>query len=159
MSDETAQYAVVDSPVGHIRFSVNDNGELCRVDFVSRDTRLRPPGSGRLQSAQDALLGYFDNPRSRADVRISLGGTRFQRRVWRALREIPPGQTRTYGELARRLHSSPRAIGQACKANPVSLLVPCHRVVSAGGPGGYGGAVGGSRLRIKTWLLEHERRK
>jgi methylated-DNA-[protein]-cysteine S-methyltransferase len=156
MGKETHQYAVMDSPVGRIRLAVDDRGELCRLDFVSPSTGLHVAQSRHMKAVQKALLAYFDNPGCATDVSVSLQGTRFQKRVWRALQQIPPGQTRTYGDLARRLRTSPRAVGQACKANPVSVLVPCHRVVSAGGMGGYGGAVAGGRMKIKQWLLEHE---
>ena len=64
---------------------------------------------------------------------------------------------RTYGELAKLLNSSARAVGGACRANPISLVIPCHRVVASNGLGGYGGATAGKRLAIKQWLLEHER--
>jgi len=159
MSEQVNQYAVMESPVGRIRLAVDDKGELCRLDFVSPSTRLRAPESRYLKTVQKALRDYFETPSRFTGVSISLEGTRFQKRVWDALQQIPPGQTRTYGELARRLHTSPRAVGQACKANPVSVVVPCHRVVSAEGMGGYGGAVAGSRMRIKRWLLEHEKHR
>lgn len=157
MKAQENQYAVVDSPVGRIRLAVDEQGELCQLDFVSSSTHLSAPRSGALKVASRELLTYFADPRRAGNVTISLHGTPFQQRVWRALRQIPPGQTRTYGDLARRLRTSPRAVGQACKANPVSVLVPCHRVVSSGGMGGYGGAVAGKRMKIKKWLLEHER--
>lgn len=156
MVKETHHYAVIDSPVGRIRFAVDARGELCRLDFMSPSTRLRKPESAHMKAVEKALQTYFDNPGRAADVRVALQGTGFQKRVWRALQQIPPGQTRTYGDLARRLRTSPRAVGRACKANPVSVLVPCHRVVGARGMGGYGGAVAGSRMKIKQWLLEHE---
>ncbi|MBK1727179.1 hypothetical protein CKO13_09135 [Halorhodospira neutriphila] len=74
-----------------------------------------------------------------------------------ALLELPVGQTVTYGALARRLGSSARAVGAGCRANPLPLLVPCHRVVAAGGPGGYAGARAGPLAAFKAWLLERER--
>jgi methylated-DNA-[protein]-cysteine S-methyltransferase len=69
---------------------------------------------------------------------------------------IPPGEVRTYGALARKLRSSARAVGNACRANPVPMVVPCHRVVGATGLGGYMGAFTGDPLAIKEWLLRHE---
>lgn len=88
-------------------------------------------------------------------------GTEHARRVWRALCAIPVGETRSYGQIAREIDSSPRAVGQACKANPWPLFIPCHRVVSASpsgraGVGGYAGDVGGALAGIKVWLLAHE---
>ncbi|MCP4042152.1 MAG: MGMT family protein, partial [Gammaproteobacteria bacterium] len=83
-------------------------------------------------------------------------GTDHQLRVWNALGEIPPGETMTYGELARHLGSGPRAVGNACRSNPVPIVVPCHRVVSATGLGGFMGDTAGEPMAIKSWLLRHE---
>jgi methylated-DNA-[protein]-cysteine S-methyltransferase len=89
-------------------------------------------------------------------------GSEHARRVWRALCRIPVGETRTYGEIAREIGSSPRAVGQACRANPWPLFVPCHRVVPGRGArtpttaGAYAGQVEGPLAGIKVWLLEHE---
>jgi methylated-DNA-[protein]-cysteine S-methyltransferase len=87
-------------------------------------------------------------------------GTPFQRRVWRKCREIPRGRTRTYGELARALglaKGGARAVGQALRRNPLPILVPCHRVVSAAGLGGYAGTTEGALAKVKRTLLELER--
>jgi methylated-DNA-[protein]-cysteine S-methyltransferase len=88
-------------------------------------------------------------------------GSAHARRVWRALCAIPVGETRSYGEIARAIGSSPRAVGQACRANPWPLFVPCHRVVPASGigsasAGGYAGQRDGPLAHIKAWLLAHE---
>ena len=104
----------------------------------------------------EQLRRYFAEPHSQFEVNMQNQGTAYQRRVWQALQRIPAGQTRTYGELARQLHSSPRAVGNACRQNPVPLLVPCHRVVAATGPGGFGGETQGKRVAMKRWLLAHE---
>ena len=86
-------------------------------------------------------------------------GTAFQRRVWEQISAIPNHQTRTYGELAIALRNAPRAVGQACGANPFPLIVPCHRVIAAGGGlGGFSRQRGGFLLDIKRWLLAHEGR-
>ncbi len=99
---------------------------------------------------------YFQDPSRRIDLRCTLSGTPFQRRVWRLIAAIPPGRTRTYGELAAVLGSSARAVGGACRANPCPLVVPCHRVVARHGLGGFAGDRGGRLLDIKRWLLAHE---
>ncbi|HKQ31176.1 MAG TPA: methylated-DNA--[protein]-cysteine S-methyltransferase, partial [Burkholderiales bacterium] len=103
------------------------------------------------------LTAYFRNPRIRFDLRLRLDGTPFQKKVWRAMRRIPSGRVMSYGELAHRLKSSPRAIGNACRRNPIPIVVPCHRVVAVGGDGGFMGKRGGRPLVIKRWLLAHER--
>ena len=88
------------------------------------------------------------------DLPLSPQGTKFQQRVWDLLRKIPYGTTTTYGELAHQLHSSPRAVGTAVGLNPISIIIPCHRVIGANGQlTGYAGGI-----ERKTWLLEHEKR-
>ncbi|MEO5333313.1 MAG: methylated-DNA--[protein]-cysteine S-methyltransferase [Magnetococcus sp. YQC-5] len=84
---------------------------------------------------------------------LSPQGTPFQRRVWALLREIPLGQIETYGSLARRLQTSPRAVGHALACNPIPILIPCHRVLAAHGLGGYSGAGG---VMGKRFLLDLE---
>ena len=101
---------------------------------------------------------YLENPRFEFDLPLRLSGTHHRLAVWEAMQRIPAGTVRTYGELARDLGSSARAVGGACGANPIPLVVPCHRIVAAGG--GIGGFIGareeGFELGIKRWLLEHE---
>lgn len=104
----------------------------------------------------DQLDAYFRDCSHSFDLSIELRGTPFQLRVWQALRRIAPGQTRTYGDLARELGTSPRALGGACRANPCPIVFPCHRVVAVGGLGGFAGDTSGRKLAIKRWLLEHE---
>ena len=84
-------------------------------------------------------------------------GTPFQRRVWQYLQSIPMGTTQSYGHVAKALNSSARAVGNACRANPFLLVVPCHRVVKSTGIGGFGGKVDGEAIAIKQWLLAHEK--
>ncbi len=103
-----------------------------------------------------ALDRYFRDGRAGLDLPLAPAGTPFQHRVWQALRAIPPGSTRTYGELARELGTSARAIGGACRANPCLIAVPCHRVVARDSLGGFAGERGGKRLAVKRWLLRHE---
>ncbi|MDX2163823.1 MAG: MGMT family protein [Gammaproteobacteria bacterium] len=91
-------------------------------------------------------------------IQISnLNGTDFQKRVWAELLKIPPGKTVTYSDLAKKLHSHPRAIGQACKANPLPVTIPCHRVVGKNNLGGYFGETQGKLLRRKQALLNAEK--
>ncbi len=91
-----------------------------------------------------------------ARITLAPQGTPFQQQVWRMLLRIPWGQTQTYGALAAVLPSAAQAVGQACKANPIAVLIPCHRVVAVSGLGGYGGAQGGGDWERKGWLLRHE---
>ena len=103
-----------------------------------------------------AFERYFRSAHADFGLTVNPQGTEFQKRVWQALQQIPAGQVETYGSLAKRLGSSPRAVGNACRNNPVPIIIPCHRVVSAGGLGGYSGATSGKLLDIKKWLLRHE---
>jgi methylated-DNA-[protein]-cysteine S-methyltransferase len=104
------------------------------------------------------IQAYLDNPGYEFDLPLRLAGTRHRLSVWEAMQRIPAGATRTYGDLARELGTSARAVGGACGANPIPLVVPCHRVIAAGGAiGGFMGERGeGFELNIKRWLLEHE---
>ncbi|HQW37457.1 MAG TPA: methylated-DNA--[protein]-cysteine S-methyltransferase, partial [Usitatibacteraceae bacterium] len=104
------------------------------------------------------LQSYLDNPAFAFDLPMKLTGTRHQLSVWEAMCAIPAGETRTYGELAKSIGSSARAVGGACGANPLPIVVPCHRVVGANGSlGGFMGArQEGFELSIKRWLLAHE---
>ena len=119
-------------------------------------TASSPTGQTVPSRVRQALAEYFRDGTLGLDLPVAPLGTDFQRRVWAALRAIPPGTTRTYGELARELGTSPRAIGGACRANPCLIAVPCHRVVARDGLGGFTGERGGERLAVKCWLLRHE---
>jgi methylated-DNA-[protein]-cysteine S-methyltransferase len=101
-----------------------------------------PQRTAVLAEAKRQLDAYFDDPTARFDLPLDPAGTPFQRRVWEAMREIPPGRTMRYGEIAQRLGSSARAVGGACGANPIPIIIPCHRVVAAGSLGGYSGGEG-----------------
>ena len=102
------------------------------------------------------LEKYFSSATSFTNLRLAPQGTDFQKSVWNELSKIPCGQTLTYGEIAKKLNSSARAVGNACRKNPIAIIVPCHRVVSATGLGGYAGKTEGRQLNIKRWLLKHE---
>ena len=150
--------AVVPAPVGMLGIRMRE-GRLVGIDFAPATD---PPGKAPDEATRevlDQLFHYFEDARWRFDLPLALGGTPFQRRVWEALCRIPTGSTRSYGELARTLDSSARAVGGACRRNPVPIVVPCHRVIAAGGrAGGFMGEREGDALSIKMWLLDHERR-
>ena len=101
---------------------------------------------------------YFADPDFRFDVALEPVGTAFQKQVWQVIAAIPRGQVRTYGDVARRIGSAPRAVGQACGANWYPLVIPCHRVTASGGLGGFShhDDAGGFHLGVKRWLLAHE---
>lgn len=143
------------APVGMLGISVMDE-QLLSLDYLPRQSKPRNSTIPMAKEVLAQLKAYFRDPVFKFDLPLARQGTDYQQRVWRALRKIPSGQTRSYGELADKIHSGARAVGNACRRNPVSIIVPCHRVVAANGPGGYGGAVNGAILQRKLWLLEHE---
>ena len=138
------------SPVGTL-FLEERGGSLVRLDWTG------PPGAAAtplLREAVDQINAYFEGRLRNFDLPLAPAGTAFQRRIWSAMAEIPYGETVTYGELAARAGSGARAVGGACGANPIPVILPCHRVVAAnGGAGGYSGA---GRLRTKAALLDIE---
>ncbi|MBW8270462.1 methylated-DNA--[protein]-cysteine S-methyltransferase [Caldovatus aquaticus] len=141
------------TPCGELTLTEED-GAIVALDWGrGRDQAPTP----LLRRAAAQLQDYFDGLRTGFDLPLSpAGGTPFRRRVWAALRAIPPGETRSYAALARQLGSAPRAVGQACGANPIPILIPCHRVVAA--DGSLGGYSGGDGLATKRFLLDLERR-
>jgi methylated-DNA-[protein]-cysteine S-methyltransferase len=114
------------------------------------------PGPAARRAAA-ALTRYFEgDPSALTDLPVAPAGTPFQRRVWTRMSAIPAGAVLSYGAFARELGTSARAIGGACRANPIPIVIPCHRVVAAHGLGGYSGERGGDWLAKKRWLLAHE---
>ncbi len=159
-------YAIEDSPLQRMIVSATDRGvaflgfgdtdeeliEELKQEFPHADIRA---DSGQLSDTISRIVESFDNPGLQRDVPLDVQGTAFQARVWRALQDIPPGETRTYGQLAAELGkpNAARAVGRACATNPVSLVVPCHRAV------GSDGSLTGYRWGVdrKRTLLDHER--
>jgi O-6-methylguanine DNA methyltransferase len=160
--------SLVPSPVGEILLVTDDAGVVRALDFEEYEDRMH-----RLLGAQykdftlrhgaapaavaEALDRYFKGDASALnEIPAISAGTKFQEEVWAAMRQIPQGATRTYGEIARDLGytdwSSPRAVGAAVGSNPIAIIGPCHRVV--GKSGALTGYAGG--LERKQWLLEHE---
>lgn len=132
-------------------------GRLAGIDLVPARTRLSSPKDVLTREVCRQLNAYFSNPRHRFTIPLTLEGTPFQTRVWQELRRIEPGAVRRYADIADRLDSGARAVGGACRHNPVPIVVPCHRVVSSSGLGGYMGKVSGAAFGMKKWLLAHER--
>lgn len=155
MSKHDHYHGIVTAPWGTLGYEVRD-GALVSIDFLSSNVPARKARDvlGRRIEAQ--LQRFFKNPGAGFDIPLRPQGTDYQRRVWSAMQRIAPGERLTYGELARQLRSGPRAVGGACRANPIPLVIPCHRVVAARGMGGYCGAPTERMLRVKQWLLAHE---
>jgi methylated-DNA-[protein]-cysteine S-methyltransferase len=127
------------------------------VEYLPRSDRAQAPTDSVAERACRQLERYLADPEFRFSLPLAPAGSAFHRRVWDAISQIPVGESRTYGELARRLHTAPRAVGGACGANPIALVVPCHRVVGTHGSlGGFMGVTAGDPIAIKRWLLTHE---
>lgn len=140
------------------RIGARFTGEaLTGLGYLPADTPLTRDLDQRAKHLAHELEQYAHNPEHHFDLLFVPSGTPFQLRVWRTLLSIPAGQTVSYGALAKQLNTAPRAVGQACGSNPLPLVIPCHRVVSATGRGGFMHAASGAPLDIKNWLLRHER--
>lgn len=151
------------SPVGPLLVE-HDGAAVHRIWYWPQGAH--PPTGTRVQPTRDDALGwrvaeqlreYFAGTRRDFDLPLAPEGTDFQRRVWEALRAIPFGGTCTYGDVAARVGSVARAVGQANRNNPIPIVIPCHRVLASNGIGGYSGENGeGKELDTKRWLLRHE---
>jgi methylated-DNA-[protein]-cysteine S-methyltransferase len=148
--------AVLPAPI--CRLGARFSGDaLTRLDFLPLDTPLSTPADPRVRQLARELEAYWHDPAHCFDLLYAPHGTPFQLRAWHALIAIPAGHPTTYGALAQQLGTAARAVGQACGANPLPILIPCHRVVAANGLGGFMHAAAGAPLDVKTWLLAHER--
>jgi methylated-DNA-[protein]-cysteine S-methyltransferase len=148
------RHTTIDTPIGPLLATADAGGALTGLSFDRTPAR----GSGRDDAAfaavTEQLDAYFAGELRDFDLPLAAAGTAWQRDVWGALAEVPYGQTLSYGELARRLGrpSAARAVGAANGRNPLSIVVPCHRVIGASGAlTGYGGGI-----PRKEWLLRHE---
>ena len=162
--------SILSTPVGDMLALASDEG-LCALEFTGpkrfvrlerRLTRWFPSHdivdaqSPVIQRTRAWLTKYFNGESADVDIPLDMRGAPFERRVWKALLRIPPGETTSYGAIAKDLGSAgaSRAVGLANGSNPIAIVVPCHRVIgSTGALTGYGGG-----LHRKTWLIDHERR-
>ena len=174
---QVAYQAVIRSPlpgVPYLGIRVSA-GRLSAIDFLGTPHVPFLAKDAGVERVVSLLQQYFSAAQLDADVPVQPEGTDFQQRVWQRLRNIPGGDDRfynnifvnrgltgydkaglPYGELAHELGSSARAIAGACRANPIPIIIPCHRVIAVTGLGGYMGETAGEALAIKRWLLQHE---
>ena len=133
-----------------------DQDEITGIDYLEARAELAPQ-TPLAKEAVRQLRAWLKDPSFQFGLPLAPAGTHFQRRVWDQIAAIPPGRTMSYGEVAAAIRSGPRAVGNACGANPYPIVVPCHRVVGANqGLGGFARQRGGFLLDIKKWLLQHE---
>ena len=156
----TLFYKEIESPVGKLKLVASSNAMVAvlwereRPNRVKLDTATLAPQHPILLETERQLVEYFSGGRTEFDLPLQPDGSEFQKKVWRALREIPFGQTRSYLDLARAIGSSkaPRAVGTANSKNPLSIIVPCHRVV--GSDGSLTGFAGGVETKAALLALE-----
>lgn len=134
-----------------------DDRAVTAIRYLPLTERAGAPRTPIARQAVSELKRYFDDPAFRFTLPLAPSGTAFQRRVWDAIAAIPVGESRTYAEIGRIVRSSARAVGGACGANRIALVIPCHRVVgSRGALGGFMNTAHGEGIAIKRWLLVHE---
>lgn len=154
--------AVLGAPFGHVGIEVEDDA-VTNVRLSDEPAEEDVP-DGFPDHVDRVVRAYLDGRAPRPIAPMQTEGTPFQKRVWRALEDIPPGRTLTYGQMAKHLGKpgAARAVGQALRSNPLPLFRPCHRVTAKDGLGGFGGASEDAAddegpLAVKRWLLAHER--
>jgi methylated-DNA-[protein]-cysteine S-methyltransferase len=150
-----AYQASVKTRFAHLAL-VLDKDELVAIDFIAASASEIRPETEQAKKVVQQIRAYCQRSAHSFEVKLRLQGTAFQQSVWCELQKIPFGKVKTYGELAKILNTSARAVGNACRRNPVPLIVPCHRIVAATGIGGYAGRTSGDVHNIKRELLQHE---
>ena len=146
---------IMHTPIGKLAVHT-DAQSITGIDYAARGSVTANLHSPLQRKIKRQLEAYFRKPQQEFDLPLQVSGTDFQKKVWRIMQQIPAGRTLQYGEVARRLHSSPRAVGNACRANPIPLIIPCHRIVAKHGLGGFSGKRTGVTVERKRWLLQHE---
>ena len=155
MNFDAKHDALINAPFGAVVISVHDNQLAINLLIESPSVENQPSTHTLVKQAYEQIMQYLRQPTAKIDLPIKVYGTAFQQRVWQAIVAIPAGQTYTYGQLAKKIGSGPRAVANACGANNVPLVIPCHRVVAQHGIGGFMQGKQNAVL-IKQWLLAHE---
>lgn len=147
--------AIVSAPGFSIGLACDDD-EITRIEYLAPCAEISPKRPLARETVRQ-LRAWLADPSFSFGLPLAPAGTHFQRRVWNAIASIPVGRTMSYGEVAAMIRSGPRAVGNACGANPYPIVVPCHRVIAAHQAlGGFGKGGGGFLLDVKRWLLAHE---
>lgn len=154
MNDPNYQ-AIITSPIGKLGIKTNASA-ITRIEFLPATKAELAPQNKIAESAIHALKKYFSNPSCIFVLPLALEITDFQKKVLHYLQKIPVGQTQSYGDIAKNINTSARAVGNACRRNPVPIIIPCHRVVAKKHIGGFSGDIDGIKIKMKKWLLDHE---
>ena len=147
--------AIYSSPIGLLAIHCSDKWVIS-IQFTQSTSIQKRPRNALMQEIFAQLDHYFSGQSQSFNLPLSMDETPFRQQVYSALIEIPYGETRTYKQLASKLNTAPRAVGQACRHNPFMIVVPCHRIVAVNHDGGYAGNTSGPLMNIKRWLLQHE---
>lgn len=149
--------AIVEAPFGAVGIRIAASC-LQELVYLPPSFEAKAAGDALTEKVAVQLTRYLEDPDTIFDLPLPEIGTPFQRKVWQAIAAIPRGEVLTYGQIARQIHSAPRAVGQACGANWFPLIIPCHRVTAANGLGGFAhhDDASGFHLSVKRWLLTHE---
>jgi methylated-DNA-[protein]-cysteine S-methyltransferase len=148
--------ACMPAPFGMLGIRAGESA-VTHIEFLPRNAPRLAPSNALARRACEQLAQYLEDPQFIFDLPLAIEGTPFRKRVWQVMCEIPAGRTLTYGEVAKKLATAPRAVGGACGNNPLPIVIPCHRIVaSGGGLGGFMGTRDADPLSIKQWLLKHE---
>ena len=126
------------------------------IEYLAKAVATLAPLNKAAERACREIDRYLEDAEYLPRIPFEYDGTAFQCKVWRSIRAIPCGRTLTYNDVARLLRTAPRPVGGACGANRIPIVIPCHRVVSASGIGGFMRGKGADALAIKRWLLRHE---
>ena len=161
-SNHQSNACVIAAPFGCLGMTtemVDGSLMLAHIRYLPASVKHRAPGNALAVLVEEQCRAYFADPRAVFDLPLKPQGTAFQQRVWHAVAQLQAGEKTTYGAIAARLHSGPRAVGGACGANYFPSVIPCHRVVAKANLGGFMGQDAPGFYRdIKLWLLNHEGR-
>ncbi len=147
---------VLKTPIGKIAVRYEADFVI-EVQQVADQTKVVRKKDSLANEIQNQFAAYFSKQLTQFSLPYLVKqGTDYQMKVWDQIRKISFGETKTYGEIATKIKSGPRAVGNACRRNKLLLIVPCHRVVSAAGLGGFMGDDTGKLVKRKQWLLSHE---
>jgi len=154
MTKDSFDY-ILPSPIGHLGLNISSKG-IKRLFYIKIKQDSRIPTTGFAAIVHLQIMEYFELKRTEFDLPIDIQGTVYQNRVWKEVAKISYGQSLTYGDIAKALNSGARAVGNACRHNPIPIIIPCHRVVKKDAIGGYCGSIAGREIQQKDWLLRHE---
>ena len=155
MNNATNYQFVLPSPIGGLGLNLSAKG-ISEIAYLSNRAKFKMPKQGLALDVYQQLVDYFELKRNEFDLPLDIQGTSYQKKVWKAVSKIPYGKSQAYSDIAKKIHSGPRAVGNACRHNPIPIIIPCHRVTKKNAIGGYCGSTRGAEVQQKDWLLQPE---